>query len=55
MKEAAEREEGFQATERCLDHNRKRFFTLFTESTFERSQAAARKMKKIAARLIKHN
>jgi hypothetical protein len=49
MENLAKLAEGFKETERSLDYNRKRFFTLFTESTFEGRQAAARKMKKIAA------
>jgi hypothetical protein len=41
---------------RCsLDEDRKRFFLLFEESTLEGSQAAARKMKKIAKRQTKYN
>jgi hypothetical protein len=39
---------------RGLDEDEKRFFSLFEESTFEGSQAAARKMKKIAKRQTKH-
>jgi hypothetical protein len=40
---------------RSLDEDGKRFFTkLFEESTFEGSQAAARKMKKIAKRQTKY-
>jgi hypothetical protein len=39
---------------RRLDEDGKRFFALFEESTFEGSQAAARKMKKIAKRQTKH-
>jgi hypothetical protein len=39
---------------RRLDEDGKRFFLLFEESTLEESQAAARKMKKIAKRQTKH-
>jgi hypothetical protein len=53
MEYAATIEEGFKATERCLHDDMKRFFTLFTESTIEGSQAAARKMKKILNRQTK--
>jgi hypothetical protein len=47
--------------EACRDHEHtfnddmKRFFKLFTESTFEGSKAAARKMKKIATRETTNN
>jgi hypothetical protein len=41
--------------ERTLDENGRRFFKLFQESTFEESQAAARKMKNYAKRQAKHN
>jgi hypothetical protein len=44
----------FKTLERILDEDGKRFFKLFEESTFEGSQAAARKMKKIAKRQTKH-
>jgi hypothetical protein len=37
-----------------LGKDGKRFFKLFTQSTFEGSQAATRKMKKIAARSTRH-
>jgi hypothetical protein len=47
--------ERFERQERSLDEDDKRFFKLFEESTFEGSRAAARKMKKIAKRQIKHN
>jgi hypothetical protein len=47
--------EQFEIQERSLDEHDKRFFKLFTESTFEGSQAAARKMKKIAKRQTKNN
>jgi hypothetical protein len=55
MQEAAEREEQFRDTERSLDEEGKRFFKLFTQSTFEGSQAAARKMKKIGIKQSKCN
>jgi hypothetical protein len=38
-----------------LSEDGRRFFKLFEESTFEGSQAAAREMRKIAKRQIKHN
>jgi hypothetical protein len=49
--------EQFELVERSLDENEdcKRFFKLFQESTFEGSQAAARKMKKIVIRQTKYN
>jgi hypothetical protein len=47
--------EAFERGERNLDDDMKRFFKLFEESTFEGSQAAARKMRKIAKRHTKHN
>jgi hypothetical protein len=40
---------------RILDRDMKRFFKLFQESTFEGSQVAARKMKKIAKGQGKYN
>jgi hypothetical protein len=43
-----------EAGQRFLDEDGKRFFKLFEESTFEGSQAAARKMKKIAKRQTKN-
>jgi hypothetical protein len=43
----------FESEECTLDENMKRFFKLFEESTFEGSQAAAQKMRKIANKLIK--
>jgi hypothetical protein len=46
-------EEVFERGQRSLDEDGKRFFKLFEESTFERSQAAARKMEKIAKRQAK--
>jgi hypothetical protein len=42
--------ENFEASERSLDEDGKRFYKLFEESTFEGSPAAARKMKNIAKR-----
>jgi hypothetical protein len=45
----------FELGQRTLDEDMKRFFRLFQESTFEGSQAAARKMKKIAKGQGKHN
>jgi hypothetical protein len=45
----------YEQVERSLDEGGRRFFKLFAESTFEGSKAAARKMKKIAARHTKHN
>jgi hypothetical protein len=47
--------EQFERNERSLDEDMKQFFKLFTESTFEGSHAAARKMKKIAKRQTKQN
>jgi hypothetical protein len=47
--------ERFETEERNLDEDMKLFFKLFEESTFEGSQAAARKMKKIAKRQSKNN
>jgi hypothetical protein len=47
--------EDFGKEQRSLTEDMKRFFKLFEESTFEGSRAAARKMKKIARRQIKHN
>jgi hypothetical protein len=55
MKNAAEAEANFEEIEQTLDEDCKQFFKLFTESTFEGRQAAARKMKKIARRLSKNN
>jgi hypothetical protein len=49
LKEQSER------IERSLAKDMKRFFKLFEKSTFEGSQAAARKMRKIAERQIKPN
>jgi hemerythrin len=43
----------FEVGERIPDEDMKRFFNLFQESTFEGSQTAARKMKKIAEGQIK--
>jgi hypothetical protein len=45
----------FERNECNLDEDAKRFFRLFQESTFEGSQAAARKMKKIARRQTKQH
>jgi hypothetical protein len=47
--------ERFEEEEHLHDGDDKRFFKLFQESTFERSQAAAREMKTIARRQTKHN
>ncbi len=47
--------EAFEAGERSLSEDLKQFFKLFEESTLEGSQAAARKMKKIAKRQTKHS
>jgi hypothetical protein len=47
--------EHFETLERSLGEDGKRFFKLFEESTFEGSQAAARKMKKIANRQTKRD
>jgi hypothetical protein len=55
LQRCIELKEEYKATERCLHDDMKRFFKLFTASTLERSQAAARKMKKIVAGQIKHN
>jgi hypothetical protein len=45
----------FETGKRSLDEDMKGFFKLFEESTFGGSQAAARKMKKIARRQTKHD
>jgi hypothetical protein len=45
----------YEETERSIDEDGKRFFKLFTQSTFEGSQAAARKMKKIVVRETRHS
>jgi hypothetical protein len=47
--------EQLESSVRFLDEDGKRFFKLFQESTFEGSQAAAQKMKKIARRQSKNN
>jgi hypothetical protein len=47
--------EVFEIGTRSYNVDVKRFFRLFEESTFEGSQVAARKMKKIAKRKTKHN
>jgi hypothetical protein len=47
--------ETLEKGDRSLDEDMKRFFKLYTESTFEGSRAVAREMKKIAKRQIKHN
>jgi hypothetical protein len=44
-----------ETEEQSLDEDAMRFFKLFTESTFEGSRAAAKKMKKFVKRQIKHN
>jgi hypothetical protein len=46
--------EAFEVGERDLNEDMKKFFKLFQESTLEGSQAAARKMKKIAKRQNKN-
>jgi hypothetical protein len=51
----ADSEESFQDTKRSYDEDDKRFFKLFTESTREGSEAAAREMKKIASQQTKYN
>jgi hypothetical protein len=48
-----EMQEDFESGERTLDEGDKLFFKLFEESTFEGSQAAARKMNKYAKRKTK--
>jgi hypothetical protein len=50
-----ESKEAFERGEHNLDDDKKLFFKLFQESTFEGSRAALRKMKKIAKRQTKHN
>jgi hypothetical protein len=55
MENAAKNLELFEERERSLDDDMQRLLKLFTESTFEGSQAAARKMKKIARRQTKYN
>jgi hypothetical protein len=47
--------DAFEEGKRNLDEDGKRFFKLFQESTLEGSQAAARKMRKIAKRQTKYN
>jgi hypothetical protein len=47
--------EKIEIEEQSLGEDAKRFFKLFTESTFEGSRAAAKKMKEFAKRQIKHN
>jgi hypothetical protein len=47
--------EQFGGVQRNLPEDMKKFFKLFQESTFEGSQAAARKMKKIAKGMTKRN
>jgi hypothetical protein len=46
--------EKFEKPERLMDEHARRFFKLFQESTFEGSQAAARKMKAFANMQTKH-
>jgi hypothetical protein len=46
--------EQFESEERSFDEDVKRFFKLFEESTFEGSQAAAQKMRKIVKRHTKN-
>jgi hypothetical protein len=53
MSQSIDLKESFENGERSLVQDGKRFFKLFQESTFEGSQAAARKMKKIAKRHTK--
>jgi hypothetical protein len=55
MKRSMELKEEFERNKLILGEDGKRFFKLFTESTEDKSQAAARKMKKIAKRQTKHN
>jgi hypothetical protein len=50
-----ESREGFESLERTLPEDMKRFFKLFTESTFEGSRVAAKEMKKLAKRQDKPN
>jgi hypothetical protein len=50
-----ESKEAFERGEHSLDEDGKRFFKLFTESTFEGSRAAALEMIKIAKRQTKQN
>jgi ankyrin repeat protein len=50
-----ESKEMYELLERSLDEDEKRFFKLFTESTFEGRRAVAREMKKIVVRQTKHN
>jgi hypothetical protein len=50
VKNAAKLDEIYDETELNRDEDGKRFFKLFTESTFKGSQAATRKMKKIVVR-----
>jgi hypothetical protein len=47
--------EQFEEAKSSLDEDDKRFLKLFQESTFQGSQAVARKMKKIAKRMTKQN
>jgi hypothetical protein len=47
--------EKIEIEEQSLGEDAKRFFKLFTESTFEGSRAAAKKMKEFAKRQINHN
>jgi hypothetical protein len=47
--------EEFKTNQRRLDEGQKRFFKLFTESTFEGSRDEKQKMKKFAKRQTKHN
>jgi hypothetical protein len=55
MEQSMALKEEIEEERRNLDEDGKRFFKLFEESTLEGSQAAARKMKKIAKRQTKYN
>jgi hypothetical protein len=55
MEKLAKLDEICESIERSLDEDQKRFFKLFTESTFEGRQAAAREMKKVVRRETEHN
>jgi hypothetical protein len=47
--------EAFEEGKRILEEGDEQFFKLFQESSFEESQAAARKMKEYAGQQTKHN
>jgi hypothetical protein len=55
MEHLAELAKRFKEEERNLGKDGKQFFKYFTQSTFEGSQAAARKMKKILVRETRHS